>query len=217
MRPLVLNARAAREMGSRIHQVGLASISPHLARSRTRRCTLRSTCSLQLRPVLAPSLPRWPRVWQRRSRASVRGYRTGLKKTWSQLLREKGRDRKVIQLCGPDSSLGSVFSPFAVMGRKGIVKPTSKSRVYLPDVTGLTSAMESPARARLDYHRVNPADREMQSKCSSATSVCRPLIRPPRTYHKYLGYRAIKIDLPRIRAQYFPSPCPGTRIGAGTV
>ena len=61
--------------------------------------------------------------------------------------------------------LGLNCSPLAVVGRKGIVKPSSKSRVYLPDITGLTSAVESPARVRLDYHRVNPADREMQSKC----------------------------------------------------
>lgn len=62
------------------------------------------------------------------------------------------------------------------MGRKGIVKPSSKSRIYLPDVTGLTSAVESPARVRLDYHRVNPADREIQSMCFSAIIVFQPLI-----------------------------------------
>lgn len=77
------------------------------------------------------------------------------------------------------------------MGRKGIVKPSPKSRVYLPDVTGLTSAVESPARVRLDYHRVNPADREIQSKYFFATRVCRLLNRPSRTYHKYPQHRAI--------------------------
>ena len=155
-------------MGSHIPQVELASIFQRLAPSHTRRCIPRSTFSLPLRPTLVPSSPRWPRVWQGRSKVSVASYIMGSKKMWSQPPRERSRDQKVIRLCGPHSSVDLLDLPLIVMGRKGIVKPSPKSRIYLPDITGLTSAVESPARVRLDYHRVNPADREMQSKYTSS-------------------------------------------------
>ena len=174
--PLVLSVRTVLGTGSLIHLVGSASISPHLVPSRVRRYTPRSTCNPLLRPTLAPGSPRWLRVWRRTSRASVRGCRIGLSKMWPQRPEEKGRDPKVIRLRVIDSRLYLSPLPLPVMGRKGIVKPSSKSRVYLPDVTGLTSAVESPARVRLDYHRVNPADREIQSECFSATVVYRHLI-----------------------------------------
>jgi hypothetical protein len=131
--------------------------------------------------------------------------------------REKSRSKGNSALRSRFRLGAQFFLVFAAMGRKGIVKPSPKSRVYLPDVTGLTSVVESPARVRLDYHRVNPADREIQSKPFLPTSVYRALIRSLRTHHKYLEYRAIQVDLPRIRAQHFSPPCPGTRSGAGTV
>ncbi|KAJ6557320.1 hypothetical protein DFH09DRAFT_1163769 [Mycena vulgaris] len=40
----------------------------------------------------------------------------------------------------------------------------SKSRVYLPDVTGLTSAVESPAKAGGGYNAYNPDDRPRDSE-----------------------------------------------------
>ena len=72
--------------------------------------------------------------------------------------------------------LGSRLTALILLasGRKGAVKPSSRSRIYLPDVTGLTNALESPARVRLDYHRVNPADREIQSKSFPTATVFRP-------------------------------------------
>lgn len=174
--------------GSLIRPVGSASTSRHPAPSR--RSTLKLTCNPPLHPTLAPSLPRWPRVWRGRSRA--KGYRIGRRKTWSQLPPGKSRDRKVTnpQLARSQLRLNRSLSPPA-MSRKGIVKPSSKSRVYLPDVTGLTSALESPARVRLDYHLVNPADREIQSQCLSTTIVCKILTRLLRTHREHLEHCAI--------------------------
>ena len=60
--PLAPSVRAEQETGSLIHPVGLVSIFPHPAPSRTRRSTLRPTYNLRLRPTLAPSSPRWLRV-----------------------------------------------------------------------------------------------------------------------------------------------------------
>lgn len=128
----------------------------------------------------------------------MKGYRIGSRKISPQPPQETGHDRKVIPIHWSNSGPSLIAFLLLVAGRKGIVKPSSKSRVYLPDVTGLTNALESPARVRLDYHRVNPADREIQSQFSSAIVVHVLMIWSPRTHREYLEHCAIKIGLPGV-------------------